>query len=132
MVYIEVINEAKGVVEEILTQRKQTANPPPRTKKQIIQETGLGFFGGLFVGFICRKVGKMAFTTIGGGITCISLLGQLGYVKVDWKKVNQDYNILKQRHPDIDISKYPIKEIIKENLPLASGVAGGTFIAIAT
>ena len=71
MVYIEVLNEAKGAVEEILRERGVT-NPPPRTAKQIVTETGIGFVGGVIVGYICRKVGKMAFSTIGGGITCIS------------------------------------------------------------
>ena len=151
MVYIEVLNEAKGAVEEILRERGVT-NPPPRTAKQIVTETGIGFVGGVIVGYICRKVGKMAFSTIGGGITCISsksfisflhyvacrvtfiyyfvVLGQLGYLKVDWHKVQTDYNKLKQRNPDLDLSRYPIKEIVKENLPLATGIAGGTFMAI--
>merc|ERR1712130_60943 len=131
MVYIEVLNEAKGAVEEILRERGVT-NPPPRTAKQIVTETGIGFVGGVIVGYICRKVGKMAFSTIGGGITCISMLGQLGYLKVDWHKVQTDYNKLKQRNPDLDLSRYPIKEIVKENLPLATGIAGGTFMAIAS
>lgn len=70
MVFIEVLDEAKGVVQEMLNQRMET--PPPRTGKQILTETSIGFVSGLIGGYICKKLGKLAFTTIGGGITCIS------------------------------------------------------------
>jgi len=130
MVTVEFLDEAKGIVTEILTPLND--KPPPRTAKQIITETGVGFVAGILIGSICRKVGKLAISTVGGGITCISLLGQLGYVKVDWKKVQSDYNRLKGRQPQLDISKYPVKQLVKDNLPLASGLAGGACVAIAT
>jgi len=58
------------------------------------------------------------------------VLSQLGYIKVDWVKVKKDYNVLKQRNPNIDLSGIPVKQLAKENLPLASGFAGGALVAI--
>ena len=70
MVTVEFLDEAKGIVTEILTPLND--KPPPRTAKQIITETGVGFVAGILIGSICRKVGKLAISTVGGGITCIS------------------------------------------------------------
>jgi uncharacterized membrane protein (Fun14 family) len=39
---------------------------------QILKETGAGFVGGLIIGAVIKKIGKLAFSTVGGGITCIS------------------------------------------------------------
>ncbi|CBY08020.1 unnamed protein product [Oikopleura dioica] len=129
MVRIEVMDEALGTVKEYLTGRQEV---PPRTTTQILKETGAGFVGGLIIGAVIKKIGKLAFSTVGGGITCISVLTQLGYIKVDWPKVNKDYNKLKSRNPQFDLSKYPTEEIIKENVPLSCGLAGGALVSIAT
>ena len=33
------------------------------------------------------------------------MLQQLGYIKVDWKRVQSDYNVLKQRNPNINLAE---------------------------
>ena len=62
MVTVEFLDEAKGIVTEILTPLND--KPPPRTAKQIITETGVGFVAGILIGSICRKVGKLAISTV--------------------------------------------------------------------
>ena len=45
---------------------------PPRTPTQIVKETCIGASVGLVVGYVFKRVGRLAVTTVGGGITCIS------------------------------------------------------------
>jgi len=70
MVFVELLDDAKGTVTEIL--RPRNMQPPPRTPQQVVTETGIGFVSGLITGYICKKLGALAFSTVGGGITCIS------------------------------------------------------------
>ena len=69
------------------------------------------FFSYAF-GSIFKKVGGLAISTVGGGITCITILQQLGYITVDWKKLQKDYNKLRNRS-SIDLSRVPGKDLIK-------------------
>ena len=58
-------------------------------------------------------MGKLAISTVGGGLTCITVLSQLGYITVDWDKVQRDYNVLRKRKSNINLSRVPGRELVK-------------------
>merc|ERR1712137_1355772 len=78
---------------------------PPRSPVQVVQEAG-------------------------GGLVSLSVLQQLGYVKVDWKRLEADYNKLKCRNPNMSLENIRYTELMKENVPFTGGVAGGFFLAL--
>ena len=79
------------------------------------------FFG------ISQKPSK---TAIGGGLTCITLGIQLGYISVDWDKVKRDYNYVRRHKSTLDLSRVPGKELLKENAPAMGGFGGGFLLAL--
>ena len=54
----------------------------------------------------------------------------MGYVKVDWKRLEADYNKLKCRNPNMSLENIRYTELMKENVPFTGGVAGGFFLAL--
>ena len=124
---------------------------PPRSPVQVVQEAGCGLGVGLLIGYVFKSVGQIAISTVGGGLvslsgklspvicrTCqswtrecfFSVLQQLGYVKVDWKRLEADYNKLKCRNPNMSLENIRYTELMKENVPFTGGVAGGFFLAL--
>ena len=101
----------------------------------------------MLIGYIFKSVGQIAISTVGGGLVSLSgksvirlinriyftgilVLQQLGYVKVDWKKLEADYNKLKCRNPNMSLENIRYTELMKENVPFTGGVAGGFFLAL--
>ena len=68
---------------------------------------------------------------MGGGFVTISSLTQLGYIQIDWKKAEADYNRLKRRSSTIDLRTLRKMEIFKENLPFLGSLGGGFLLALA-
>merc|ERR1712168_266083 len=95
-----------------------------------IQEIGCGLGVGLLIGYVFKSVGQIAISTVGGGLVSLSVLQQLGYVKVDWKRLETDYNKLKCRNPNMSLENIRYTELLKENVPFTGGVAGGFFLAL--
>jgi len=97
---------------------------------QVVQEAGCGLGVGLLIGYVFKSVGQIAISTVGGGLVSLSVLQQLGYVKVDWKRLEADYNKLKCRNPNMSLENIRYTELMKENVPFTGGVAGGFFLAL--
>ena len=84
----------------------------------------------LVVVLLVYPVSQSSGFSIGLIFTGILVLQQLGYVKVDWKKLEADYNKLKCRNPNMSLENIRYTELMKENVPFTGGVAGGFFLAL--
>jgi len=62
-----------------------------------VEQVGIGLVGGWLTGFVCKKVGKVAATSVGSGLVLLRLADQYGYVKINWRKVEKDANYIKDR-----------------------------------
>ncbi|XP_076806102.1 FUN14 domain-containing protein 1-like [Clavelina lepadiformis] len=48
--------------------------------------------GGWAVGYLFKKVGRVAATSVGGGLCLMQLAYQSGYITINWNKLNRDMN----------------------------------------
>jgi len=101
-----------------------------RSNHDVIVESLVGVTAGIFIGSIFKSVGRIAISTVGGGFVTISTLAQLGYIKIDWRKAEADYNRLKSRSSTIDLRSLRKIDLFKENLPFVGGLGGGFLLAL--
>ncbi|EDO32705.1 predicted protein [Nematostella vectensis] len=111
-----------------------------------IQQIGIGGATGWFAGYMCKKIGKLTISAIGGGILILQIAHKTGYININWKKVEKDYNKV-SRHVEREVYKVAqgnssteqrivgtgrqIFDYAKRNMAAASGFAGGFLIGMA-
>lgn len=94
-----------------------------------------GAMGGVVSGYLAAKFGKLAAIAVGGSMLVIQIAQYNGYIEIDWKKVNQDVQVVK-KSMDKNKSQLPvvgqnIRKFITENAVLAGGFASGFLIGFA-
>ncbi|KAB7494519.1 FUN14 domain-containing protein 1 [Armadillidium nasatum] len=60
------------------------------SKAPVAKQAAVGGISGWVVGYLSMKIGKAAATVVGGSLIVMQLAAHQGYIKVDWKKVNND------------------------------------------
>ena len=115
--------------------------------------------GGMVSGYLAAKFGKLAAIAVGGSMLVIQVMFFFSfmmksfviltyiilfflqiaqyndYIEIDWKKVNQDVQVVKKTM-NKNKSQLPtvvknIQEFVKENVVLAGGFASGFLIGFA-
>ncbi|CAL4170561.1 unnamed protein product [Meganyctiphanes norvegica] len=61
------------------------------TKEPVTKQVAVGGLSGWVVGYLSMKVGKVAATVVGGSMLIMQLAAHKGYIKVDWNRVNKDF-----------------------------------------
>uniref|UniRef100_H2YD22 FUN14 domain-containing protein 1 n=1 Tax=Ciona savignyi TaxID=51511 RepID=H2YD22_CIOSA len=99
-------------------------------------QAAIGASGGLVVGYLFKKVGRMVASAVGGGMLILRVAHQTGYVDINWRKVNRDANRahrqLRNEHPEINSTLEKVKEVVKANAAVSVGFASGFLIGMAT
>jgi len=92
----------------------------------------LGSGLGSAAGYTLRVVGRFAAFGIGTGFIALQTLSYLGYVKVDWRKVERDTTAKLDRDGDGKVTVQDVKLVWKEvedvlafNLPAGAGFTAG-------
>uniref|UniRef100_A0A8C8SS60 FUN14 domain-containing protein 2 n=1 Tax=Pelusios castaneus TaxID=367368 RepID=A0A8C8SS60_9SAUR len=111
-------------------------------KYNVTTQLVIGGVTGWCTGFIFQKVGKLAATAVGGGFFLLQVANHTGYIKVNWKLVEQDVNKAKEQlkfhgsgsklTPE---AKSRIDEVItflKKNVILTGGFAGGFLLGMSS
>ncbi|OTF72886.1 FUN14 domain-containing protein 1B-like protein [Euroglyphus maynei] len=94
-----------------------------------------GAMGGVVSGYLAAKFGKLAAIAVGGSMLVIQIAQYNGYIEIDWKKVNQDVQVVKKTM-DKNKSQLPavaqnVRTFVAENAVLAGGFASGFLIGFA-
>ena len=92
----------------------------------------LGSTLGYASGYTLKVVGRVAAVGVGSGFIMLQGLSYLGYVDVDWRKVERDYVKQLDRDGDGEISSSDLATVGRElgdilafNLPAGTGFTGG-------
>ena len=98
---------------------------------EILSEPGTyyGYTAGVCTGFALKKVAKAAAFTFGAVFTGFQLAAQSGYVKMDWKKVEEDVKkyLPEKRIEDSDVLNDAVK-YLTTNTGIAATVFSGGFL----
>ena len=108
--------------------------------KDVFSETVLPFTSqalmgstlGYASGYTLKLVGRVAAVGVGSGFIMLQGLSYLGYVDVDWRKVERDYTRKLDRDGDGEVSSSDLAAIGRDvgdvlafNLPAGTGFTGG-------
>jgi uncharacterized membrane protein (Fun14 family) len=87
---------------------------------------------GLSSGYALRQVGRLAGLTLGAGFCLVQGLAYMGYVDVNWRKVERDYSRALDRDgdgkitvKDFELIFHDVADVLKFNMPAGSGFTGG-------
>lgn len=87
---------------------------------------------GLSSGYALRQVGRLAGLTLGAGFCLVQGLAYMGYVDVNWRKVERDYVKTIDRDgdgkitaKDFELIFRDVTDVLKFNMPAGSGFTGG-------
>uniref|UniRef100_A0A672R1K6 FUN14 domain-containing protein 2 n=1 Tax=Sinocyclocheilus grahami TaxID=75366 RepID=A0A672R1K6_SINGR len=75
---------------------KNTSGPAAE-KYSVATQLAIGGVSGWCAGYLFQKVGKLAASAVGGGFFLLQIAHHTGYIKVDWKRVEQDVNKAKKQ-----------------------------------
>ncbi|RWS05103.1 FUN14 domain-containing protein 1-like protein [Dinothrombium tinctorium] len=97
----------------------------------------VGGIGGWISGFVFAKFGKAAATGVGVTILLLHVAQHNGYVRIDWKQVNNDVEKAKkeiEKRAEKDLPKFlkRAQDFVVDNALLAGGYAGGFFLGVAS
>ncbi|EDV21087.1 uncharacterized protein TRIADDRAFT_60503 [Trichoplax adhaerens] len=53
-------------------------------------QVAVGGVSGWCIGHVCKRVGILAATTLGGGLLALKIASDRGYIKINWGRVNTD------------------------------------------
>lgn len=100
--------------------------------KQVV----VGAASGWASGYVCGKFGRTAATAVGGSVLLLHLAHQYGYITVNWKRLNGDMAAAKKKLEKTARDEAPelmrqVKQLILENVLLASGFGGGFLLGLA-
>ncbi|KAG2463531.1 BRCC3 deubiquitinase, partial [Polypterus senegalus] len=70
---------------------------PIAEKYSVATQLAIGGVTGWCAGYLFKKVGKLAASAVGGGFFLLQIANHTGYIKVDWKRVEQDVNKAKKQ-----------------------------------
>ncbi|XP_026090035.1 FUN14 domain-containing protein 2 [Carassius auratus] len=108
-------------------------------KYSVATQLAIGGVSGWCAGYLFQKVGKLAASAVGGGFFLLQIAHHTGYIKVDWKRVEQDVNKAKKQ---LKLNSEPPKEVrtkinevqvfVKKNIVLTGGFAGGFLLGLAS
>ncbi|XP_039622456.1 FUN14 domain-containing protein 2 [Polypterus senegalus] len=113
---------------------------PIAEKYSVATQLAIGGVTGWCAGYLFKKVGKLAASAVGGGFFLLQIANHTGYIKVDWKRVEQDVNKAKKQFK-INTEKPPeeaktkmreVTTFVKKNIVLTGGFAGGFLIGLAS
>lgn len=99
------------------------------------KQLGWGATAGWVTGYLGMKVGKLAAMTLGGSLLVMQVANHKGYIKVNWKKVNNDIREISEKVQDDVKTAAPgaageVKKFASENKYVAAGFAGGFLIGL--
>merc|ERR1712166_327634 len=83
---IQFVSTAKDYVETIANTGKKNEIVPYSPTTQIAVGVTAGYAGG----WVCSKMGKLALVLVGTAAVVIPLAEHLGYVNVNWKRLEKD------------------------------------------
>jgi len=132
------VSSARDYVETVAereTRRGQVVKYSPTT--QIIAGATVGYS----VGWLSKKLGKLAFVLVGTAAIVIPIAEQSGYLKVNWKKVEKDAKKTTKAAQD-ELNKYvgssksilhtpSIEQTLKQNLQGTLSAVGGFILGFA-
>ncbi|KAG9351979.1 hypothetical protein JZ751_023230 [Albula glossodonta] len=113
---------------------------PIAEKYSVATQLAIGGVTGWCAGYLFQKVGKLAASAVGGGFFLLQIANHTGYIKIDWKRVEQDVNKAKKQLK-LNTDKPPkevrtkveeVQTFVKKNLVLTGGFAGGFLIGLAS
>mmetsp|Transcript_19902 Transcript_19902/g.50288 ORF Transcript_19902/g.50288 Transcript_19902/m.50288 type:complete len:492 (+) Transcript_19902:577-2052(+) len=95
-------------------------------------QVSFGALSGWAAGYALRQGGKVAGVLLGGSFMALQSLSYLGYVEVDWRKLERDYTRILDRDSDGKVTAKDFQlllnnttEVLKFNLPAGSGFTAG-------
>mmetsp|Transcript_11163 Transcript_11163/g.19642 ORF Transcript_11163/g.19642 Transcript_11163/m.19642 type:complete len:244 (-) Transcript_11163:334-1065(-) len=95
-------------------------------------QVSFGAVSGAAAGYALRQGGKIAGVLLGTGFVFVQSLAYLGYVEVDWRKIERDYYNVMDANKDgkVTIEDFQLmlsnsQEVLKFNLPAGSGFTAG-------
>ncbi|XP_051956426.1 FUN14 domain-containing protein 2 [Xyrauchen texanus] len=109
-------------------------------KYSVATQLAIGGVTGWCAGYLFQKVGKVAASAVGGGFFLLQIAHHTGYIKVDWKRVEQDVNKAKKQlklnsdKPSKEVrTKFnEVQVFVKKNIVLTGGFAGGFLLGLAS
>ncbi|XP_074655300.1 FUN14 domain-containing protein 1-like [Tubulanus polymorphus] len=144
-----IITEDKGsgrleIIKEITGNNSNNSNDWIKkmyddiTKASAAKQITIGGVSGWCAGYLFSKVGKAAATALGGSLLLIQLAQHRGYIKINWTKVEREFNSASHtvettaRNSNWEEYLESTKQFVKDNAFLASGFGGGFLIGLAS
>ncbi|KAF7490073.1 FUN14 domain-containing protein 1 [Sarcoptes scabiei] len=95
----------------------------------------IGAGAGIFTGYLSAKFGKLAAVAIGSSMLVMQIAQYKGYIKIDWKKFNQDVQVvttnINQNKSRFAVLTDNVKTFAKENVVLVGSFTSGFLIGFA-
>jgi uncharacterized membrane protein (Fun14 family) len=103
------------------------------SKGSIAKQLTVGVLTGLCSGFVFSHVGKAAAMGVGGGLLILQIAESLGWISINWGKVDNTVEKAKERlaKSDKDKAILKIKVFVRDNIFIVGGFVSGFFIGIA-
>ncbi|KAG0728684.1 FUN14 domain-containing protein 1 [Chionoecetes opilio] len=101
------------------------------SREPVAKQVAVGGVSGWVVGYLSMKVGKVAATVVGGSLLVMQLAAHKGYIKVDWNRVNNDFEKNARRlKKEVESTVNPrmadeAVRFARENVVLATSFGGG-------
>lgn len=114
---------------------------PSGERYSVATQLLIGGVTGWCTGFIFQKVGKLAATAVGGGFFLLQLANHTGYIKVDWKRVENDVKKAKEQLKIRKSAQIPTEvkskaeemvSFVKKNVLVTGGFFGGFLLGMAS
>lgn len=114
---------------------------PSSEKYSVATQLLIGGVTGWCTGFIFQKVGKLAATAVGGGFFLLQIANHTGYIKVDWKRVENDMKKAKEQLKIRKSTQIPTEVkskaeevvcFVKKNVLVTGGFLGGFLLGMAS
>ncbi|KAK5889869.1 hypothetical protein CesoFtcFv8_013446 [Champsocephalus esox] len=111
---------------------------PVAEKYSVATQLAIGGVSGWCAGYLFSKVGKLAASSVGGGLLLLQIANNSGYIQVDWKRVEKDVNKAKkqlkkgtdQARPELNTFVEKSTAFVKKNIVVTSGFAGGFLLGM--
>jgi len=114
--------------------------------RPVVQQISIGGMSGWFAAYVCKRVGKLTLSAIGGGILVLQIAHRAGYININWKRMEKDMDkVAKKVEKQVKKIKKNEKDVEKGVIALAnkgylyarrnaaavSGFAGGFLLGLA-
>lgn len=125
----------KAKIEEMSTVSVEKAAPSDVVADTIVPFTSQALMGstlGYATGFALKTMGRVAGFTVGSSFILLQGLSYMGFIKVDWLKVEREYvkrmdrnNDGKVGHEDLQVLWREMVDVLAFNLPAGGAFTGG-------